>query len=52
MTDKYMYFAFGFFMGNLAIALCLVAIKFAVLIYFGVLFVSCIILVVIESSEN
>jgi len=52
MTDnKYMYFAYGFFMGNLAVVLCLVA-KFAVLVYFGVLFVSVLILVIIESSEN
>lgn len=50
--DKHMSFAFGFFMGNLAIVLCIAAIKFAVLVYLGVLFVSIVILVTIESSKN
>jgi len=50
--DKYMYFAFGFFMGNMAVALCIAIINFAVLVYLGVLFASVVILAVIESSEK
>jgi len=52
MNNKYLYFAYGFFMGNMAVALGLLFTKLLPLIYLAVLFVSSLILVFLESREN
>jgi len=51
MDNKYQYFVYGFFMGNMAVAIGLLIKKVFIIGYFAVLIISVIIMAIIETRE-